>query len=403
MFDVRWLIGLALLDILAVRGGHALLALATTFGLLCAASVKLWLRFGLSGVRYRRVLGRERAQLGELVTLSATFSNHKLLPLSLLEIYDVLPRHVTVRGGTQRDDEAGKSCLYIARAMTPYARITRHVQVRCERRGVHQFGPVRYQTGDFLGVSHTRGGDNALSSLLVLPKIFPLQLVGLESRQLLGTRAARNALADPLKKLGTRQYRAGDPLRAVDWRATARRAELMVREIEPSTSPELQIVLDFRVREPAGDDHVEPDELEYAISLAASLAAHCSAHGMAVGLCGNGFCSGQLLALPPSRAPEQVGHVLELLARVTSRPSGTLASLLAQRDRSLQRASTWLVISEQLDLPEQALLRDAERRGHAVLVVSTQQRRTPLPLRAVHAPYALGWSERDALRLSAQA
>ena len=85
MRDPRWLIALSLLDVWAVWRGHELLALACTFSLLCALAITYWQRYGLSGVSYQRALGRERAQLGETVTLTATFGNHKLLPLSALE------------------------------------------------------------------------------------------------------------------------------------------------------------------------------------------------------------------------------------------------------------------------------------------------------------------------------
>ena len=282
--------------------------------------------------------------------------------------------------------------------MLPYTRITRHLQVRCERRGLHQFGPVRYQAGDFLGVARQHGGDNTQHELLVLPKIFKLDL-SLTSRQLLGAHSARNHLPDPLRKLGAREYRSGDPLRTIDWRATARRSSLMVREIEPSVSPALQIILSFRIHAQSVDP-VEPDELEFAISLAASIAAYASSRGMAVGLCGNGSSGGRPLALPASRAPEQVGRVLELLARAASRPTGSLASLLQARELTLQRSSTWLVIGDQLDAHEQALLRDAERRGRAVVVLLTGQAQRMSALRVMRAPYREGWALRDAITLA---
>lgn len=405
MLDPRWIIVLALLELWALWAGHSLLGLACTFSLLCVAGIKLWQRNALRGVSYARHLGCERSQLGEIVTLRATFGNHKLLPLSVLEINDALPRHVELLGSSMRDSETGLACVHIARAMSPYARVTRHLQVRCARRGVHKFGPVRYRAGDFLGMTWQYGGDDTLNELVVLPKIFALELGPVAARQLIGAvRAPKQLLADPLNKLGAREYRTGDALRTVDWRASARRASLMVREIEASATPALQIVLNFSVHAPAGD-RVEPDELEFAISLAASLAAFASAHGMAVGLSGNGLANGRLLALPASQAPEQVGRVLELLALANSRPSGPFADLLQSRDRSLQSASTWLVISDRLDARERAALRDTERRGRAVILAWTGSREDlpPLPasVRVLCASYQEGWSLRDALTLAA--
>jgi uncharacterized protein (DUF58 family) len=399
MLDPRWLAALCLLDVWAIAAGHELLAFVCTFSLLCAGAVGRSQRHVLSGVSYERALSRERAQIGELVTLSASFGNHKLLPISALEIYDSLPRHVTLDGAAQRHDEAGKPCMYIARAMLPFTRVTRHMRVRCERRGVHQFGPVRYQAGDFLGIVRQHGGDNVQHELLVLPKIFKLDLGAFASRQLTGMRAAHHLLADPLRKLGTREYRSGDALRTIDWRATARRSSLMVRELEPSSSPALQIILSFCIHTESVD-RVEPDELEFGISLAASVAAYASARGMAIGLCGNGTFQGKPLTLPPSQAPEQVARLLELLARVSSRVNRPLTSLLQERALTGQRASTWLIIADQLEPQEEALVREAERRGRAVVVLLTGKQHTRSSVRALHVPYEKGWALRDALTLA---
>ena len=399
MLDPRWLVALCLLDGWALWSGHQLLALVCTFSLLCAAALAHWQRYGMSGVSYERTLGRERAQIGELVTLSATFGNHKLLPISALEIYDALPRHVKLLGAAERDDEAGRPCLYIVRAMLPFTRVTRHMQIRCERRGVHELGPVRLLTRDFLGITRQHGGDNTQHELLVLPKVFKLELGAVASRQLTGTRAAQHHIADPLRTLGAREYQSGDALRTVDWRASARRATLMVREIEPSSSPALQIILSFRIHADSAD-RVQPDELEFAISVAASIAAYASARGMAVGLYGNGSVHGKPLALPASRAPEQMGRVLELLARVSSRPSGPLVGLLRERALARQRACTWLVVADGLDAQEEARLRDAERSGRAIVVLLTGTQQPRSLRRVLYVPYQEGWSQRDALTLA---
>src|SRR5207248_1279111 len=46
---------------------------------------------------------------------------------------------------------------------------------------------------------------------------------------------------------GTRPYRAGDSLRWVHWRSTARHGALVVREFEEPALPTLTVVLDSRV------------------------------------------------------------------------------------------------------------------------------------------------------------
>lgn len=88
--------------------------------------------------------------------------------------------------------------------------------------------------------------------------------------------------------LSTREYRRGDALRRVHWRATARHGELMVRQEEPRSHAEARVILDTRrtgypdtlpLRSP---DDSESQSFELALSLAASLALHLARGGFAV-------------------------------------------------------------------------------------------------------------------------
>jgi uncharacterized protein (DUF58 family) len=69
---------------------------------------------------------------------------------------------------------------------------------------------------------------------------------------------------------GVRPYRTGDGMRAIHWRSSARRGELMVREFDSAPSPELLLVVDpWLPSEPTDQDHAN---LESALSLAATIA-----------------------------------------------------------------------------------------------------------------------------------
>ncbi len=94
----------------------------------------------------------------------------------------------------------------------------------------------------------------------------------------LGTGAAdgsdRGAMGHDTMR-GVRAYATGDPIRIVHWPATARWGEVMVKEMEDPTAPELVIVVDLRGR---------PDRTEAAASLAAGLARAGLEVGLAVSL-----------------------------------------------------------------------------------------------------------------------
>lgn len=64
-------------------------------------------------------------------------------------------------------------------------------------------------------------------------------------------RAAPGAAGDAVR--GVRPYVPGDPARHVHWPATARRGELVVKELEEPTAPTLTVVLDLGDGGPAGE------------------------------------------------------------------------------------------------------------------------------------------------------
>ncbi|MFO0805204.1 MAG: DUF58 domain-containing protein [Gemmataceae bacterium] len=70
---------------------------------------------------------------------------------------------------------------------------------------------------------------------------------------------------------GVRPYRPGDSLRAVHWRSSARRRELMVREYDAAPSPELLVVVDPWL--PADATDADRQRLEDALGLAATITA----------------------------------------------------------------------------------------------------------------------------------
>jgi uncharacterized protein (DUF58 family) len=152
-------------------------------------------------------------------------------------------------------------------------------QLTAGERGVAWIGPMVVEHGDAFGlVLHERlVGEPA--PLTVLPRIVPLG----------GAVAGRTSIADasvPAWKTGhghddvvPREYRAGDALRHVNWRATAHRGELMVRQAQSQDESRALLVLDTR-----RESYPSLDAFEWAVSFTASLLVHLSDSGVGVSL-----------------------------------------------------------------------------------------------------------------------
>src|SRR6267378_7786001 len=84
-----WLIGGVLFMSLLLRAGQ--LFVVAVILLLVAATSRIWERYCLVGLGYRRSLGQTRAFFGEQVPLTLEVVNEKPLPLAWREVEDNVP------------------------------------------------------------------------------------------------------------------------------------------------------------------------------------------------------------------------------------------------------------------------------------------------------------------------
>lgn len=93
-----------------------------------------------------------------------------------------------------------------------------------------------------------------------------LRQAGFEGRSRKLLRRVTTDLADVR---GVRPYRSGDSIRAIHWRTSARRREVMVREYDAAPSPDLLVVVEPWL--PAEATDTDRARLEAALSLAATI------------------------------------------------------------------------------------------------------------------------------------
>lgn len=108
---------------------------------------------------------------------------------------------------------------------------------------------------------------------------------------------------------GLRAFRSGDDTRAIHWRTSARRGQIMVREHEEEESQRLCIYLDNARSEGSPAEGRDP-VLERAISVAASLVVDRTAKGQGVNLAVRGDVAP---SVPPGSPPDRLLRFLALL------------------------------------------------------------------------------------------
>ena len=206
------------------------------------------------------------------------------------------------------------------------------------RRGVFTAGTVKLTSGAPFGFARTTRTFDVPGNTTVVPRwvdlrSFPILEPSSFPADVLHERARTGAGQE---YLGVREYRPGDPQRAVHWRSTARVGQLVVREFEEEVQSRVTLVVAGR------DAGVAPDSaFEALVSAAASIAIYAL----------------------------NTGHPVDLL-----RPVEDGVSHLGDPDRF--DILDWLAAAEPIDVPlttvvSQGLARIGKR-GTVVVLVPTQ-------------------------------
>jgi uncharacterized protein (DUF58 family) len=324
-------------------------------------------------------LDRGRALEGEEVTATLALS----APAGV-DRYDLLLR---VPRGLHAQDST-------ARAVHLRAGEERNVDVRlrCDRWGAFALGPLLVRSRDVLGLRSWEELAGERQTLRVYPTEETLHSLvpALETQVFAGNQVSR-ARGEGIEFADLREWRPGDRIRRVNWRATAVRGSLWVNEQHPERNADVVLFLDT-FAELRGHGRSTNDR---AVRAAATLAHGYLQRKDRVGLVGfGGFVSWlvpqtgvrQLYAIVDTLLTSDVAHSY-VTHRIDVLPPGTLPP------KALVLALTPL-----LDSRTAAALLDLRGRGYDLIVVEIAPPELDEPQRADALARRLWLLSRDALR-----
>ena len=345
--------------------------------MLVGGIARYWSRHLFSRVTLIATLAERRAFIDEPVGLTVTLENKKVLPLPWYEWRLAISDALHVDGESLSASVVpGLSWVRRRGAMGWYERRSWNFQLTSAERGFMQVGPPAIKSADLFGVFPRQYEIPVIQHLTVYPRVFALDEMGLPAERPFGERKGGSRLfEDPLRIAGLREYRPGDPLRRIDWKATARSGDLRSRVYEPSATQQLYVCLNIDTMQHAWEGYLK-DELERAVSVAASVAVWAAGARYAVGLLANGSFpeSDRPIRLPPSRNREQLTRVLESLAVIQPLTMGDLAGTLQRESNRLPAGSTIVLVASLIPDSLAGVIVRLFEQGHKVHVLATSDR-----------------------------
>ncbi len=233
-------------------------------------------------------------------------------------------------------------------------------QIICRPRGVHQIGPATAVTTDPLKLASSQAGFGSTDRLVVYPA--SEELIGLPLVK--GRDPAMHTSRPDLSVRGgedfftLREYRQGDDLRRVHWPSSAKRDDLMIRQMEAPWQARALVVLDVR-----RSVYESSDCFEKAVKGAASVVRHLSRSGFVADLWAGGS---------QSVSAQRYAEAMEALALVMPEDNLDLASVAARLSRSAAGGTLFMVtgVPDVQLINAQALL--ARQFGSTVLLCAAE-------------------------------
>ncbi len=344
---------------------------------------RLWARVSLEQVGYERLLRERRVFMGESVEVRLRLANRKRIPVPWIEVRESLPEATPLSGGHATPSGLPGTVLLVrSTALGAHEQVEWPLTLHAEQRGFFRLGPARLRSGDLFGIFEREETVRGTDSIVVYPRTYPLPDLGIVSARPFGERAGgQRIFEDPIRVVGVRDYFPGDPLKRVDWNATARMGRLQSRLYEPSRTQAIVVALNVSTMDQSwlGFD---PVLLERNVVVAASIARWAFEEHAAIGLIANGSFpdADRAIRIGAGSRSDQLVRVLEALAMIAPFTISTLAAELERPGHALPAGATVVVVAALMSPDLAATLRRLRSEGHLVHVVKTSAAQWETPL-----------------------
>lgn len=173
---------------------------------------------------------------GEEANLVETIVNNKYLPLPVLEVGFDMSRWVVFQ---DEENSTVSDMTYRRDVFTASVRqrITRTLPVRGKKRGYYRIASTTVTSYDFLMTEKQVAHFPQETEFYVLPAHISASHIRIPYSKIMGLLVSRRRVYDdPFEFAGIRDYRRSDPMKYINWKASARGGTLLVNQHDSTLS-----------------------------------------------------------------------------------------------------------------------------------------------------------------------
>lgn len=243
---------------------------------------------------------RANVYAGESSELTEVITNRKRLPVPVLEVGFHARRELVFQDteNTNVSDYTYKRDIF---AVMGRQRITRRIPIQCRKRGFYQINEADITAFSLLYQKRHSRSVATKAQLYVYPaQVDVSQTMAVCERMSGLQQCAKHLCEDPFTFRGIREYTTDDPMKAINWKASAKMGGLMVNTFDSVMTQKVMLYLDV---EDSGI--LKQEELvEESIAAAASIIRRLVRQGVEAGLATNARYDAEALDRLQLKQPE---------------------------------------------------------------------------------------------------
>lgn len=334
----------------------------------------IYSKWGLARIHYSRYFSEKAVFEGEKVEMVDEISNRKLLPVPWLRLESKINANLQFEKQSNLDNEIDSGEYHRTLfSLMPYQKVRRRQSVTCTKRGYYRFETVSLTAGDAFGIGESFKSVESAAEITVYPKLVAMEDIPLPTHSWLGDIIVRRwIMEDPFLTAGAREYSYGDPMNAINWKATARTSQLQVSKKDFSADHHLMIYINFNQTNDIWLPIIDGDALEKALSYAASIAQYTIANGISTGFGCNAYTNEKKktpIRIEPESSKQQLMHIFETIARTQIATSTYFDYFLRDDIEQHRQGTDILLIATYVSDDTKKLLKQLEDNGNSVEIL----------------------------------
>ncbi|WP_306430765.1 DUF58 domain-containing protein [Bacillus sp. EB106-08-02-XG196] len=314
--------------------------------------------YSLNELEITREIPQTDYNAGESLTVTVNVKRNSIFPIFYLLIEDKLSETLS------RSSQKKKSKALVLPGFKK--EFSYEYRIDSLPRGEHIFNSFIVRTGDLLGLVEKEKVYSMESKVIAYPAYTELVYRPFETHFDQGMTASRERVQrDTTMAIGVRDYQPGDRFSWINWKASAKRNEIMTKEFEQRQSHDVFVVMDCSPNK----------HFEGVVSFTASLLRAVLKKGAQTGLL---TISTDRASFPIRGGEDQLHQLFYHLARIEAKSSSSFEKVLETEGMFIQQSVSFLLVTAQLTKP---LIEKAgflgQRKGKITLFLIKGEKESP--------------------------